>query len=108
MEAVTLKGKESLEVSGDATIDVPDGTRGTILVRPIGEAKVEVRIGKRCKVEIFTIQEKGASVRQANHVGEGSRVDTFSIWLSGGDCSLLNSLEGPRAEAYDVQVFVEG
>src|SRR5512143_943615 len=108
MEGMTLKGRESLEIRGDASVEVPDGTRGTIVLRPSGDAHVEIRVGKGCRVEVYTIQEKGSSVRQVNHVGEGSRVDNFGIWLSAGSGSILNSLEGPRAEAYDVQVFVEG
>ncbi len=106
--SMTLKGRESLEVKGDALVRVPDGTEGVIIVRPSGEAKVEVRVGKGCRLKIYTLQEAGASIHHVNRVGEGSRVDTFSVWLSGGSGSMLNSLEGPRAEAYDVQVFVEG
>ncbi len=106
--SITFKGRESLEIRGDAVVNVPDGTEGKIVVRPSGEADVTVLIGKGCRLEIYTVQEAGASVRQVNRVGEGSRVDSFSVWLGGGKGSMLNSLEGPRAEAYDVQVFVEG
>lgn len=95
------------EIQGDAQVDIADGSIATIIIKPEKDSKVVLSIGKGCKVRSFVIQEKKASVEQINHVGEDSVIHTYSLWLSDGSGKLLNSLEGARSEAYDVQVFVE-
>jgi Fe-S cluster assembly protein SufD len=107
MENIRVKGKESVEISGDAVLDIMDGSHAKVVIMPAKDAKVELRIGKGCRVDTFVIQEKDANLDQANHVGEDSIINTYSIWLSGGGGRVMNSLEGERSEAYDLHVFVE-
>ena len=107
MERITVSGKEKVEVSRGSILEIADGSHPTLVIRPSGDMKVEVRVGRGCRVRSFIIQEKDARLEQVNHIGEDSRVDTGNIWLAGGSGRVVNSLEGRGAAAYDLHVFVE-
>ncbi len=98
-------GKLSFDVTGDAELELGDGTAGTVMIRPEGDCKVVLKVGRGCRIDTFVISERGSNVSQVNRIGEGSVVRTHAVWLDGGSGSILNSLEGPGAEAYDIEVF---
>ncbi len=103
-----MRGRESVELKGDAELDVEDGTQGTLMIRPDGDCRIELKVGEGCRLEVFLIADKAVSVSLVNRIGEGSVVRTHAIWLGGGSGSLLNSLDGEGAEAYDIEVFTGG
>ena len=107
MEKKTVSDGERVELRSSAAVEVPDGSRATVVIRPSGRMKVDLALGRGCRVDSFVIQEEAASLEQRNHVGPGSVINTSSVWLSGGEGKVENSLEGEGAKAYDLHVFVE-
>ncbi len=106
MREASMKGSDSLEISGDALVTIEDGAKARVVIRAQKDAAVELRIGRGCHVESFIIQGKDARILQTSRVGEGSILRTAGLWLAGGEGKIHNILEGPRSEAYDLQVFV--
>ncbi|MEW6722099.1 MAG: SufD family Fe-S cluster assembly protein, partial [Candidatus Micrarchaeota archaeon] len=107
MEKITLRGK-SIEVTGNASVQVEDRAEAAVVIRPKGDCRVELSVGSGCRVDTFIIHEKDCKVEQINHVGPGSVVNTSCVWLASGSGRVQNSLEGANSEAYDLHVFVEG
>jgi Fe-S cluster assembly scaffold protein SufB len=107
MKRLRLENSERREVTEDARVEVADGAEATLVIMPRGDMSVEVFTGRGCRLSSYILQERGSKVRQTNHVGEGSVVSTCSLWLEDGGGTVLNSLEGRGAEAYDLHIFVE-
>jgi Fe-S cluster assembly protein SufD len=107
VETIQVRGKQEIEISASSVVEVADNSDARIVIRPEADCKVELNIGKGCRLQTYIVQEKNASVEQINHVGPHSVVNTSCIWLSGGVGKVMNSLEGEHSEAYDLHVFVE-
>lgn len=107
MDSISLKGKQEIEITKNAVVEIADHSHATVMIRPETDCRVELNIGRDCRLQTYIVQEKNASVEQVNHVGPGSVVNTSCVWLSGGAGKVMNSLEGERSEAYDLHVFVE-
>lgn len=99
--------KKEIAVSENATIVIEDSTNASVIINPVGDIRIEIKIGKNCKVETFLIQEKKSNTIQINHVGEDSSIDNTSLWLSEGEAKIENRLEGTRSEAKDIHIFIE-
>lgn len=106
MEKLKVSGKRRLEISGDASVEIPDGAEASLVVRPAKDMELTVTVGKGCSVDCLTIGENSGSLSQENRIGEGSVVRTTSIWLSEGSRRMSNILQGERSEAYDMHLFV--
>ncbi|MFN7990773.1 MAG: SufD family Fe-S cluster assembly protein [Candidatus Micrarchaeia archaeon] len=106
MHTITVEKDMRLSIGGDTTLEAADGMDASIVMKPGPDARIVLNVGKGCRINTYMIQEEDAKVIQTNHIGEGSVVKTYSLWLRGGGGEITNSLEGPGAEAYDVQVFV--
>jgi len=95
-----------LEITEDASIVIEDNSTSTILVKPKKDITLELKIGKNCKVSSFLIQEHDVSIVQKNCIGEMSVVHSNCLWLNEGKGKVCNILEGRKAEAYDLHIFV--
>jgi len=100
-------GRKNLEIYDSAAITISEGSEVAITIRPRKDAMITLRIGRNCRVSTFVLQEQDVSVEQTNHVGEGSIVRSSGLWLGSGTAKITNILEGKKAEAYDVNIFVE-
>jgi len=107
MQRLEAKGKKRIEISGDAVLDIADGSQADVVIRPGKNCSVEMHIGKKCRVRSFVVQGREGRIAQTNHIGAGSRIDTFGLWVFGGEGEIENLLEGEKAEAHDSHVFVE-
>ncbi|MFH0737459.1 MAG: SufD family Fe-S cluster assembly protein [Candidatus Micrarchaeota archaeon] len=105
MERIRVAGKKKLGISADSSIVLEDGAEAEISIRPGRKIQILIKTGKRCSVQTYMIVESRSSVSQENHIGEGSRIKTSSLWLSGGEGRMLNLLEGKGASAYDLHLF---
>ena len=108
MKKLTASGKSRLEIAESAEVLVEDNSDVAVIIAPGEDSEIVLRIGKNCLVESYVFQEKEASVVQTNHVGEDSIMRSHCLWLSKGSGKVENILEGARAQAYDLHIFVEG
>jgi Fe-S cluster assembly protein SufD len=106
MEKIRIKGKQEVVVSGDASIEVADGAQAVIMIKPKGDARIEMKVGKGCRVDCFHVSEKAGKLSIRNSVKDRSVVRTCSLWLCGGEGKTENILEGKGAQSYDVHVFL--
>lgn len=103
-----LGNGQTAKVGGDALVQVGKGAHARLIIRPEHDCIIETDLGAGCSLETFLICQKSVNASIKNRLDAGSRLDAFSLWLGGGEGRVQNSLEGERAHASDMHIFVAG
>ena len=96
-------------VSEDTYIRFKDGEVARILIAPSGDSRrirLDMEAGKGCVISIMAVIERPLTLDIVNRIGAGSIVNTYGLWLSEGRCKVVNSLEGDKSQAHEIQIFV--
>ncbi|MGV8085709.1 MAG: SufD family Fe-S cluster assembly protein [Candidatus Bilamarchaeum sp.] len=96
-----------IEISKDSVILIPDNSDIKLTFRPKNESKVELKVGKNCRVSTLIINSEKCSIRQDNLVGENSIIHSYGVWTNNATGEIFNHLIGENSEAYDLHLFNE-
>ncbi|MBI5223015.1 SufD family Fe-S cluster assembly protein [Candidatus Micrarchaeota archaeon] len=105
MKKISVSDSKDVLVSSDSSITISDALAVKLIIRPLGECKVDLKIGTGCDVCVYIIADRAASLLLNNYVGEGSTLHSYGLWLSSGSSEVLSHLVGEKSQAYELDLF---
>ncbi len=102
------------EIEGGVSIDLfffEDSCTGNLLRKIKDGIKLEeYTFSSNCNIESLIINDShhDSFLSCSNIIGERSTLNTYSAFFGPGKMEILNKLVGEDAQAYDVELFVEG